>query len=129
MEEKINLFMKKLKEMPDFDRVKFVFLYGSYIKNKQNKFSDIDFAIYFNGNDKERFKFRLKLLGNLPDNFDVQIFQDLPLFVRMNVLKGKVVYCADEDILYDAARDTVQRFESFKEYYYDYINTRRTKNA
>lgn len=129
MEEKINLFMKKLKEMPDFNRVKFVFLYGSYAENRQNKFSDIDFAVYYDGESKERFKFRLSLLGKVPDNFDIHVFQDLPLFVRMGVLKGKLIYCINEELVYEIANDTIKRFEDFKGYYYDYINTRRTKNA
>lgn len=129
MEEKINLFMKKLKEMPNFNRVKFVFLYGSYAENRQNKFSDIDFVVYYDGSDKERFKFRLNLLGKVPDNFDIQIFQDLPLFIKMNVLKGKLIYCINEDLVYEIANDTIKRFEDFKRYYYDYIDTRRTKNV
>jgi len=127
MKEKVNLFMKKLKEMPDFNRVKFVFLYGSYAENRQNKFSDIDFAVYYDGNGKERFKFRLKMLGNLPDSFDVQIFQDLPLFVRTGVLKGKLIYSKDLTFVYDTAYQTIRDFEDFKGYYYDYINTRRLK--
>ena len=129
MKDKINLFMKKLKEMPDFNRVKFVFLYGSYAEKKQNKFSDIDFAVYYDGESKERFNFRLSLLGKVPDNFDIQVFQDLPLFVRMGILKGKLIYCINEELVYEIANDTIKRFEDFKGYYYDYINTRRTKNA
>ena len=129
MKDKINLFMKKLKEMPDFNRVKFVFLYGSYAEKKQNKFSDIDFAVYYDGESKERFNFRLSLLGKVPDNFDIQVFQDLPLFVRMGILKGKLIYCINEELVYEIANDTIKRFEDFKGYYYDYIYTRRTKNA
>lgn len=124
MEEQINLFLKKLKEMPDFDRVKFVFLFGSVAERKQNKLSDIDFAIYFDGDSKNRFKFRLKLLAKLPDNFDVQIFQDLPLYVRKEVLKGKLIYAKDLTFAYDVAYETIKAFEDFKKYYYDYINRR-----
>lgn len=53
----------------------------------------------------------------------------MPLFVRMGVLKGKLIYCINEELIYDIANDTIKRFEDFKGYYYDYINTRRTKNA
>lgn len=124
IKDKINLFMRKLKEMPDFNRVKFVFLFGSYSNGKQNKFSDIDFAVYYKGDSKERFKFRLNILGKLPDNFDVQIFQDLPLYVRMNVLKGKLIYNSDLDFVYDKAYETIKVFEDFKKYYYDYLERR-----
>ena len=127
MEQKIKLFLKKLKEMPDFANVKFVYLFGSFANNKQNKLSDIDFAIYYDGNSKERFKFRLKLMAKLPDKFDVLIFQDLPLYIRMNVLKGKIIYAKDLTLAYDTAYETIKAFEDFKKYYYDYINTRKLK--
>ena len=119
--------MEKLKEMKDFDRVKFVILYGSYAGGKENKLSDMDFAVYYERGDKKRFKFRLKLLAKLPDEFDVQIFQDLPLYVRMNVLKGKVIYAKDLDFVYEIAYETIKRFEDFKKYYYDYIKTRKLR--
>ena len=125
IKNKMNLFMKKLKEMPDFNSVKFVFLFGSYSNRKQNKLSDVDFAVYHLGSKKERFKFRLRLLGKLPDNFDVQIFQDLPLYVRMKVLKGKLIYGKDEQFVYDVAYATIKSFGDFKKYYEDYIDRRQ----
>jgi len=130
MKDKINLFMKKLREMPDFDKVKFVILYGSYSKGEENKFSDIDFAVYYgdgNREDMKSFKFRLKLLSKLSNHFDVTIFQDLPLYVRINVLKGKLIYFKNIDFVYEIAYDTIQRFEDFKKGYYDYINVEKIK--
>lgn len=127
MEDKIRLFLKKLKEMPDFNKVKFVILFGSYSQGKQNKLSDIDFAVYFDGDSKQRFKFRIKLGAKLPDKFDIQIFQDLPLYVRIETLKGKLIYARDETFVYDIAYKTIKSFEDFKYAYYDYINMRRTK--
>jgi len=124
MKDKIKVFMKKLKAMPDFDRVKFVILYGSYAEGNQNKMSDIDFAVYYGGEHGDRFKFRKKILGELSDDFDVQSFQDLPLYVRINVLKGKVIYENDLQFVYDVAYETIQSFEDFKYGYYDYIDRR-----
>ena len=127
MESKVKLLIQKLKEMPDFNSVKFVFLFGSYVNKNQNKLSDIDFAIYYDGIKEKRFKFRLKLLSKLPEGFDVQIFQDLPLKLRMSVLKGKFVYYKDIDFVYEIAYQTIKNFEDFKSYYYDYLESRRTK--
>ena len=124
MEEKIKLFMRKLREIPNFGRVKFIILYGSYLDRKQNKLSDIDFAIFYDGDKNQRFKFRLKLLSKLPSEFDVQIFQDLPLFIRQKVLKGKIIYTQDLNFVYDIAYATIKAFEDFKKYYYDYIERR-----
>ncbi len=116
--------MKELMEMPDFDSVNFVILFGSQANRKANKMSDYDFAVYYEGNAKERFNFRLKILAKLPDKFDVQVFQDLPLYVQKEVLKGKIIYAKNMGFVYDIAYETIKRFEDFKKYYYDYINTR-----
>jgi len=123
MKEKIKLFMKKLRKMPDFNRVKFVFLFGSYAYREPSKLSDIDFAVYHEGNDTERFKFRMRLLGNLPDNFDVQGFQDLSLYVSINILKGKLLYTDDEAFVYDQAYKLIKRFDDFKKYHEDYLES------
>lgn len=122
--ELINLFLRKLKEVPGKDRVKFVILFGSYSNGKENKMSDIDFAVYYDGDDNQRFKFRLNLGSKLPDKFDVQIFQDLPLYVRIEVLKGKIVYAEDIGFAYGIAYETIKKFGEFKKYYYDYLNRR-----
>ena len=127
MSDKIEQFMKKLREMPDFNRVKFVILFGSYAENRQNNLSDIDFAVYYNGNAKERFNFRKKMLGFTQNNFDIQVFQDLPLYVRKEVLRGKLVYYSDLTFAYDIAYETIRAFEDFKRKYYDYINIEKIK--
>ncbi len=124
LEYKIKLFMKKLKERNDFDRVKFVILFGSQAEGRANKMSDYDFAVYYGGDNRERFDFRISFGGILPDNFDLQIFQDLPLYVRKEVLKGKVVYAEDMRFVYDVAYETIKAFGDFKKYYYDYLDRR-----
>ena len=121
MENHSKLLMNALKKIPGFSKVMFVMLYGSHADNTQNKLSDIDYAIFYNGNKKERFRFRLKILSRLPDKFDIQIFQDLPLFVRKDILKGNLLYAKDESYVYDIAYETMKDFEHFKKYYYDYI--------
>jgi len=127
MNKKIKNFLEILEKTPGFDKVEFVFLFGSVSEKKQNNLSDIDFAVFFNGNKKERFKFRLSLLSQLNSDFDVQIFQDLPFFVRINVLKGKLIYFKDKNFVYETAYSTIKHFEYFRKHYRDYLNTRKMK--
>ena len=117
--------IEQLKKIPGFDKVKFIFLFGSVVFNKQNKFSDIDIAIFYDGDEKERFEFRKKALGNLPEKYDLQIFQDLPVYLRINILKGKVIYCPNKDFLYFIAYETIKQFGSLKKYLNDYITRRK----
>jgi hypothetical protein len=50
-----------------------------------------------------------------------RIFQQLPLPLRMQVLKGKVLYSDDMPFMYDKAYETIKKFEYFKRRYYDYL--------
>jgi len=36
-------------------------------------------------------------------------------------LKGEVLYCKDEQFLYEVALDTIKNFDAFKHRFYDYI--------
>lgn len=102
------------------NKVVFIMNYGSYANNTFHNGSDIDLCIYYNGPLEERQKFRLSMLSDLNDIFDVQIFQDLPLYIRKDVLKGKLLYSRDKSI-YDIAKNTIEDFDDFKRGYYDAI--------
>ncbi len=125
MEKDVKVFMQKLREIKGFSNVKFIFLYGSQITGKANKMSDYDFAVYYEGNEKERFNFLID--ANFSDKFDVKIFQDLPLFIRKEVLRGRVVYVKNREFLYEIVYKTIKDFEFFKRYYYDYIGLEKIK--
>jgi uncharacterized protein len=67
-----------------------------------------------------RFDARKKLLGELPNTFDIHIFEDLPLYVQYQVLGGKVLYSRDKPALVQRALHVIQECEDFKpicEYY------------
>ncbi|AGO60305.1 nucleotidyltransferase domain-containing protein [Ferroplasma acidarmanus] len=102
------------------NKVVFIMNYGSYSNNTFHNGSDIDLCIYYNGTLEERQKFRLSMLSSLNDIFDVQIFQDLPLYIRKDVLNGKLLYMKDKSI-YEIARNTIEEFEDFRRGYYDAI--------
>jgi hypothetical protein len=65
-------------------------------------------------------------LSGLNDIFDVQIFQDLPLYIRKDVLNGKLLYMKDKSI-YEIARNTIEEFEDFRRGYYDAIGLEKIK--
>lgn len=97
------------------DKVRFVVLYGSAAKGKLTKLSDIDLAVFFNGDKSERFEFRKKILGRVSNEFDIQIFQDLPLYVQKDILStGKVMYSEDYIETFEIFMKTIRGFEDFK---------------
>ena len=126
MEDRMREMMEKvvgrLKDIEGFEKVKFIILYGSAAKGRMIKGSDIDLCIYYEGDSEEMSDFRLRALAELFDDvYDLQIFQQLPLYVKVEVLKGEVLYCKDRRFLYETAIRTIKDFEGFKRRFYDYI--------
>ena len=103
------------------EKVKFIILFGSRGRGEARKDSDFDLCVYYEGDRREAFKFRALILGHLPEDYDVQVFQLLPIYVRRECLRGKVIFCRDETFLYDLAYRTIEEWEDFKRYYYDYL--------
>jgi predicted nucleotidyltransferase len=117
--EKIERAVQKIMALGG-DRVRFIILYGSACEGPMKEDSDIDISVYYD--DADASEFRLKVLSDLFDDiYDIKIFQQLPLPIRMQVLKGKVLYEDDTTFMYDKAYETIKEFESFKRGYYDYL--------
>lgn len=113
---------KKILTLDQEKKIRFIFLFGSVAEKRNTPRSDIDIAIYYNGSALERFNFRKKILGSLPDKVDVQIFQDLPLTVQKEVIQGKVLYCDDQEFMISECINIVREFSSFEKYYNIYVD-------
>ena len=120
--ERIETLLEIIKSTEGFDRIEFIIFHGSMATGRGLKTSDYDICIYYDGSYREMSEFRLKLLSKLPGNVDVQIFQQLPLYVRKEVLKGRVLYTKRKGFLDEVAYETIKDFESFRPRFYDYIN-------
>lgn len=110
--------IEKLKELPHFNMLKFIYLFGSAVKGKQNKRSDIDICLYYDIKDKEKLhKLLFKISGSFPDRFDIQIFNLLPLYVQKDVFRGKLIFSKNTDFVHDIARKTYLEYEDFEPRY------------
>ena len=97
------------------EKIKFVILYGSTIEGKQTPLSDVDIAVYYEGSKEERFKFRMEVLGSVNDKFDIQTFQDLPLYIRKEIIShGKILYQKSYSEIFDVFIKTIKSFGDFK---------------
>ena len=98
--KKIIEVVNKIKEDKE---VIAVLLFGSFLRNKDYA-RDADLCVVMSPELKDQIMAhkRLKFLSIVPDKFDIQIFQLLPLYVRIQVLKeGKILYLKDEKKIYD----------------------------
>ncbi|MGQ9469928.1 MAG: nucleotidyltransferase domain-containing protein [Nitrososphaerales archaeon] len=124
-----DLLSKKFVEnLKRDDDILAVMLFGSYARGEARKESDIDACIVLKDRIYDKISLSQKEMNymSLADDEKVQvhIFQNLPIFVRIRVLKeGKISFCKDEDMLYDIAFMTIKEFEAFKKYYKEYLDS------
>jgi len=77
-----------------------ILIYGSVAKGKENERSDIDICIV--APDAERSHLYTKLLPLFKEKYDIKIFEDMPLFLKMEVIKNhKIVYAKNVYQLYE----------------------------
>ena len=118
-----NLLNKAVKEVVKKDKeVIAVLVFGSFARGES--YRDIDICIVL---DKKYAKLhmsrkKLKYSSLLPSKYDVSIFQQLPLYIRMRVLKdGKVLLSKNEDLLYNIAFSTIKEFNMYSKIYNTYL--------
>ena len=101
-----------------------VLLYGSTARGEAGPMSDVDVCVVLTGAahaPAQLFEKRMAYLGDV--DLDVQVFQSLPLYIRSRVLReARVLFCRDEDALYEVAFATIRAFERFKRTYRGYLD-------
>lgn len=97
-------------------------LFGSYARGEP--YRDIDVCLFLKpGRYPPLALSRFRLHHTLPNGrYDVQIFQQLPPYIRKRILKdAKIIYCKDESPLYDLYFETIRKFDDYQKYYEDYL--------
>ncbi len=114
---------KLIKTTRKDNEVLAVFLFGSTIRGDSHKQSDIDICLVLKDRrytplELSRKKMRyLKLF-----DMDIEIFQQLPIYIRMRVIKeGKKLFHANEDKLYKIVFNAITEFEDYRHIYREYL--------
>ncbi len=112
-----------LAKVREDDEVVAVLLFGSRARGDAGVGSDVDLCLVLRpGGYTSAYLFSKKLSYLVEGTADIHIFSQLPLYIRRRVLKeGRVLFCRDEDLLYDIAYRTAQEFEDFRHMYREYL--------
>ena len=118
--KKIEDLLKKLIALVENDKdILAILIYGSYARGE--KYRDIDVCLVQDEKSAAN-AFEKRLEYSRYENLDVNIFQSLPLYIRIRILKeGTIKHCKDENALYDIAIKTVKEFELFQPKYQLYL--------
>ncbi|MEK6932824.1 MAG: nucleotidyltransferase domain-containing protein [Nanoarchaeota archaeon] len=90
IKEAVEIILQdKLKE-----EIKAILLFGSHVKGIVTKRSDIDICVIFKDiSAEEATRFRIRTLGELPENVDIQVYNHLPEKIKIEIdKKGKILY-------------------------------------
>ena len=99
-----------------------VALFGSYARGEKHR--DIDICIFLKPGGYSELAISEKRLRYTPEDekYDVEVFQQLPLYVQKRILKdGQILYCKDEDQLYDLYFTSIRDFDHFQHIYEGYL--------
>lgn len=124
MEKEISKILEQAKKDK---QILAVAQFGSSLKGEGK---DIDLCLFLNKklSNLEMSNKRIEFLKNVPSKFDIQIFQQLPVYIRIRIIReSKVLYCKNEEKLYDLAYQTLKEFNFYEKIYNLYLE--KVKNG
>jgi predicted nucleotidyltransferase len=98
-------------------------LFGSQARGEHTAVSDIDLCLVLSPAPYTPLEFSEKKLEYLTKfSVDIHIFQQMPLYLKQRVLRnGEVLFCRDEDMLYELAFAVIREYADFEQVYRDYL--------
>lgn len=114
--------LKKIIEKARRDRdVLAVILFGSHARKEAKPSSDVDVCLMLKPKKLSKLFMsskKLEYLSLASPKYDVQIFQQLPSFIRVRILKeGKILLNKNYDEMFKIALDSIKEFDLFKKHY------------
>lgn len=99
-------------ELKKFQKVKAVYLFGSYAAGRHLPFSDIDVCVITDTLDDAE-KREISALNS--EKVHLSIFDELPVYIRFQVLKdGKQLFLRDERFLNNVIFSSLKEYLSFR---------------
>ena len=99
-----------------------VALFGSYARGENHR--DIDICLFLKPQKYSDLAISQKRVEYTPEKegYDVEIFQQLPIYIQKRILsEAKILYCKNEDALYDLYFTSIRDFDHFQHIYEGYL--------
>lgn len=122
--KKIDLLLDRMVKKAKGDKqILALLLFGSQARDDNIKASDIDICLVLMPGSYTSLNLSQKRLAYLKSfDLDIQVFQQLPLYIKVRVLKeGRVLFCRDEDKLYNISFSTIREFADFEHIYREHL--------
>lgn len=122
-EESSKAIKSVLAEAKKHKEIIAVALFGSLIKGRGR---DIDLCLFLDKrkSNLEMSKLKRKMSGQAGPEADIQIFQQLPLYIRARIIKeGRILEVNNLDRLYEIYFETIKEHGLFKRKYLQYLES------
>lgn len=129
----MNTLKALLKLATDAENISALWLYGSRAKGNHRPDSDYDLAVLFSEREEDPLDRRLRpellamdwatALGLPEDKLSIVDIQHAPIPLAMNIISGKLLYCADYDARLAAERIIMSKAELDYQYHLKHFGT------
>lgn len=119
IEQRIEAIIEKVRKD---ERFVGVLLFGSYLKT--DSFRDVDICLIpYPGIDLGLSI--LEYMAEFPKPFDFSNYFSLPLYIRQEAQKGKLLLKKDYDVLFNIFLQTIKDWDLFKPHFETYLEAVR----
>ena len=123
----MKILNKTIGELKKHPRVTAAYQFGSHQTKRQNPLSDIDICLFVKDLDNQTL---LDLYSYGTEKIDISIFDNLPIYIKPEVFKGKQLFVKDKFYVANKFAISYRKYQDFKRFQKAYWKTmkKRLKN-
>ncbi len=110
-----------LRGLENFESLIFAYVFGSRAEGNPGKGSDLDLCCHYELGQRKLRDQDIALASATPDIVDTSVFSLLPMQIRVEVFKGRLIYVSDKAKAYDMAERTLREYRFFRPLYLEVI--------
>lgn len=111
---------KLIQQLKNNKNIVAAYLFGSYGTKKQTPLSDIDLCLFTKKTDKKTI---LDLYSYGSEKMDISIFDNLPIYIKPEVFRGKPLFVKDKKLVAEKFAFSFRQYQDFKKYEQKYWNS------